>query len=164
MAAGFVLVGNHFGTRVAGNHVLGCGEAMRLTAAPTESPGAWGWSHAPFFGLELEGNTFEDSLRGVTIAVEHGPPVKSSRGRVYLSGRSRGNTFRSSAGFLKSRGEPGPPPALTVGDPRATEPAELVLVAEDDAAAGARGGSMVVPAATINGRAVVGQTLPLKER
>ncbi len=46
VAAGFVLVGNHYGTALIRNHILGCGEAIRLTAAPTENPGPWGWSHA----------------------------------------------------------------------------------------------------------------------
>ena len=46
VAANLVLVGNHFGTRVVRNHFLGGGEACRITAAPSEQPVMWGWSHA----------------------------------------------------------------------------------------------------------------------
>jgi hypothetical protein len=154
VAAGFVLVGNHFGTNIVDNHVLGCGEAFRLTAAPTESPGPWGWSHAPFLGVTIERNTIEDSLRGLTLSVELGPPVKSSRGRVYLSATSRGNLVRWTPPFLQARGKDGPPPAFTLGDPRAVEPASLILRTESDAIAGAPRGSMAVHAATVNGHPV----------
>src|SRR5262249_36010667 len=59
-AAGLVLVGNHFGTVVRRNHLLGGGNAWRITAAPTEVPRIWGWSHAPFLGGVIEDNTIED--------------------------------------------------------------------------------------------------------
>jgi hypothetical protein len=163
VAAGFVLVGNHFGTRIARNHVLGCGEAFRLTAAPTEGPGVWGWSHAPFLGVSIEGNTVEDSLRGMTIAVEHGPPVKSSRGRVYLSAGLKGNTVRWTPEFLRARGAE-KPPAITIGDERTENEAELVVRSEDDAADGLSRGSMVVHAATLNGKPVRGRAIPLPAR
>ena len=64
IAADFVLAGNHFGTKVIGNTFLGGGESIRLMAAPTETPVHWGWSHAPFLGALIEGNTFEDAVGG----------------------------------------------------------------------------------------------------
>lgn len=148
VAAGLVLVGNHFGTVVARNHVIGCGEALRLTAAPTEHPGPWGWSHAPAFGVIVEGNTFEEAARGATLAVEYGPPVKSSRGRVYLSATLTGNALKRS-------------PALMVGDPRGTDPGELLLTAAENRTSRDRPGVLQVHAATLDGRPVRGQRFPL---
>ena len=63
VAANMVLVGNHFGTRVLNNRLLGGGEALLLTAAPTELPVAWGWSHAPFFDGVVKGNRMIDPAR-----------------------------------------------------------------------------------------------------
>ena len=57
VAANLVLVGNQFGLKVIDNHLLGGGEAFRITAAPTEKPVHWGWSHAPLLGATIEGNT-----------------------------------------------------------------------------------------------------------
>jgi hypothetical protein len=87
-----VLAGNHYGTRVVNNHFLGAGETLRFTACPTEHPRHWGWSHAPMFDCLIEGNTFEDSARGVTICVEHNKYAKTSRGRVYLTATVKDNT------------------------------------------------------------------------
>ncbi len=153
VAAGMVLVGHHYGTKVLKNHVLGCGEAFRFTASPTEHPGPWGWSHAPFFGGLIEENTLEDALRGGTLAVEHGPPVKSSRGRVYMSATLKNNVTRWTPEFLRHRpnGE-GPPPAFTIGDPRSGDPGELVLNESGNRVEGARGGSILVHAASVNGQ------------
>ena len=61
-----ILAGNHFGTRVLDNHLLGAGDAFQITAFPSESPGIWGWSHAPFLGGLIAGNTIEDAERGGT--------------------------------------------------------------------------------------------------
>lgn len=136
-ASGFVLVGNHYGTVLTRNHILGCGEALRLTAMPAESPGPWGWSHAPAFGLRVERNTIEGAYRGATLAVEHGPPVKTSAGRVYLSASVRDNTFRHS-------------PAFTIGDPRSTDLGELIVTTTGNRLPG----TLNVHAATLDGQAV----------
>jgi hypothetical protein len=103
-AAGFVLAGHHYGTRVANNTVRGCGEAFRIVACPTEAPVHWGWSHAPVFGLRFEGNRIEKATRGATLAVEHGPPVKSSRGRLYFEGAASGNRFSPASPGLSIEG------------------------------------------------------------
>lgn len=169
VAAGFVLVGNHFGTRLARNQLKGCGEAIRFTAAPTEFPGPWGWSHAPAFGLVIEGNTVEDAQKGVTVEVEHGPPVKSSRGRVYLTATIRDNLLRRTAPFARGfakRPEADrqevPPPALRLGDPRAADPAEFVVTTAGNRFEGTGQGLMVVHSATLNGQVVPKARLPLE--
>ncbi len=76
-----VLVGNHFGTRVVNNHFLGGSYAFRMTACPTETPLIWGWSHAPFLGGVIEGNTLEDAEHGSIFGLEHDPRyIKSNQG------------------------------------------------------------------------------------
>src|SRR5262249_21895454 len=102
VAAGLVLVGNHYGVRVAENHLLGAG-AMLLSAAPTEEPCAWGWSHAPFFGALVEKNTVEDSVGGCRVMVEHSDAIKSSRGRVYMTIDLKNNTTVWTEPFLAAR-------------------------------------------------------------
>src|SRR6202022_1699970 len=119
VAVNLVLVGNNYGTRVTGNHFLGGGEACRITAAPTEQPVLWGWSHAPYLDGVIEGNTIEDSLRGATIVVEHTAAIKSSRGRVYMSVSLENNIFRWTDTFLSRRVQSRstePVPALILGD------------------------------------------------
>ena len=86
-AANLVLAGNLFGVQVVGNRFLGGGETVRLHASPTESPIHWGWSHAPVLGMTFADNLVEDSV-GVGafgVEVEHGPAIRSNRGRVYLN-------------------------------------------------------------------------------
>ena len=51
-----VFCGNHFGTRIIDNHLLGGESAFKLTACPTETPMMWGWTHAPFLGGVIERN------------------------------------------------------------------------------------------------------------
>ncbi len=119
-AAPFVLGGNHFGTRFLDNRILGGGEGFRILSTPTESPGPWGWSHSPMLGLLVAGNRVEGSGRGATLAVEHGPPIQSNRGRLYLTATVAENTFRASGA--------GPARGLTIGDPGSLDPAEALLV------------------------------------
>jgi hypothetical protein len=130
-ATGFVLVGHHYGTRVAGNAVRRCAQAFKITAFPTEEPVMWGWSHVPMFGLEIRDNVIEGSATPPLIAVEHGEPVKTSAGRVYWKG-----TLAATSG-----GAP-----WAIGDARSRDPGELVLTTEGGVAIEARSG-------TIDGRA-----------
>jgi hypothetical protein len=157
VAAGFVLAGNLFGTRVVGNSVQGCGEAIRIVASPTEHPGPWGWSHAPVFGLVVERNTLEGPRRGMTLAVEYGPPVKSSRDRVYLSGTLSENTIRHVAATAARNVEgQGGPAGFTIGDARAPDPGALVLEASGNRVEGPAGrvrdGALFVESGTVNGQ------------
>jgi hypothetical protein len=168
VAAPLVLVGNHYGTKVTGNHILATGESFRITAAPTEKPGPWGWSHAPFLGGVIEGNTIEDTIRGATLAVEHGPPIKSNKGRVYMTVTLKDNLARWSE-TLRSRrlqkGAKGEVAAIKIGDPGSLDPGELVVISENNRAESIRGDRSAavlrVHAAIINGKAIVDRSIPL---
>jgi hypothetical protein len=135
-----VLAGNHFGTRVIENRFLGGANAFRLSAYPTEHPLMWGWSHAPFLGGVIEGNSIEDSAGGGLIGLEHDPKhIKSNKGRTYMSVQLNQNVVRWSAPFLSGRGSSAakarwdseqPLGGLTLGYPPSNDPGELVVTAE----------------------------------
>ena len=76
----FVLAGNHFGTRVVRNHVLGGGLGWRMLACPSENPVRWAWSYAPFMGGSSRGTSWR-------IARKAASWVSSTRSGV---GRTRG--------------------------------------------------------------------------
>src|SRR5262249_14514183 len=125
-----VLAGNHFGTQVTGNHFLGGHLGFRLSAAPTELPDIWGWSHAPFLGVTIQGNVLEDTLQGGTLNVDHGKGVKSESGRTYVSAAILDNTIVWSDAFLAAyaqRGQSGNPGTFTIGDLATANPADLVI-------------------------------------
>ncbi len=153
VAAPLVLVGNHFGTKVLENRLFGGGEGFRITAAPTESPSPWGWSHAPFLGGRIEGNTIEDAGRGATLTVEHSPSIRPNRDRVYLSATLKDNTFRWKGGHPPEAG-------LVVGDPGALDPGELVVAEQGTRAEGPPGSGAIaalhIHAGLVNGRAILG--------
>lgn len=158
-----VLAGNHFGTRVANNRFVGAGDAFRLVAFPSETPNIWGWSHVPFFGGVVEGNIIEDSERGGSVGVDHGPAVKSNKGRVYMTVTLKDNVVRWTEPFLKTA--KGTPAGLTLGIPGSTDPGELVVTESGDrleapARAPARS-ALKVNAAVLNGRACTDQALGL---
>src|SRR5262249_43323326 len=118
---GLVFVGNHFGTRVIKNHLQGGAHAFRISAYPSEQPGTWGWTHAPFLGGVIEGNVIEDTEGGGVLGLEHDPRyIKSNQGRTYMSVRLSQNIVRWSGPFLKERGRAGskePLTGLTLGYP-----------------------------------------------
>jgi hypothetical protein len=129
-AANFVFAGNHFGTRVLENRLLGGGDAFLAMAFPTETPGIWGWSHVPFLGCLFEGNAIEDSERGGTLGVQRNGYTKSTRGRLTFVATFRGNTVHWSKEFLARRqrsGAKGPPRAITVGYPGSLDPKEQAV-------------------------------------
>jgi hypothetical protein len=129
-AQALVLVGNHFGTIVRDNRIVGAGEAFRTTAVPTEVPMVWGWSHAPYMGGVIEGNTIEDSERGGILGVEHGKGIKSNSGRVYMSVTLRNTTVRWSEDFLarlRRGGTTAPPTGITIGYVPTLDPGELLV-------------------------------------
>ena len=99
----FVLPGNHFGTRIVGNHLVGGGLAWRMTAYPTESPGIWGWSHVTFMGGVVERNVLEDTEQGGVVGVEHTVAIKSNKGRSYMSMQLRDNVVRWTEPFVSGR-------------------------------------------------------------
>jgi hypothetical protein len=157
IAADFVLAGNHFGARVISNHFLGGGESIRLLAFPTEEPVHWGWSHVPILGALFEGNTLEDAPQG-SIGVEHGPPIKTNKGRVYMTLTMKNNTLK----WSRPSGPSGKPPKLMVGFPGSLDPGELVVLEEGTKIEGADPRAAWVHAATINGKVV--EEAPLTAR
>lgn len=162
-AVALQLTGNHFGTRVLENRFAGAGDACQIFACATESPRFWGWSHVPFLDAQVVGNTFEDSERGASFAVQHGKPIKTNRGRVYLTFRLEGNRVRWTEAFLaRHKGQGG---GITLGSPDSLDPAEMRAEARAnrlDAPKGAPpAASLFVPSALYNGKEIVGKSYAL---
>lgn len=163
----FVLNGNHFGTRVTNNKLLG-GREVLLQAAATEKPSHWGWSHAPMFGLVYDGNVMEDSEKGLIVAVEHSKAIKSNVGRVYFTGSVVNSTIRWTSGFLSRQASGGSavkaPLAATFGATGSLDPGELVLVAGGNRAVpepASGSPSLWIHGATFNGQKIQEQGFSL---
>jgi hypothetical protein len=164
----FVLAGNHYGTRVVNNHLLGGGLAFRMMACPTQAPMTWGWSHAPFLGGVIEGNILEDCEQGGVVGVEHSQHIKSNKGRTYMSVQLRNNVVRWSAAFLSrmARSESKEPLAgLTIGYALSHDPGELIVTSEGNSLEAPPGHrdfpALVIHAAEFNARRVVNRRLRL---
>lgn len=138
-----VLTGNHYGTRLIDNALLGGGNAFRLSAYATNAPFHYAWSRTPQFDLTVESNTVTDSALGGLMAVSHGPQHKTNRGRVYLTGSVLGNTFRWTG--AAPRGSGNDRVALTVGQVPSLDPGELILKTGSNQALDARGESVPNP-------------------
>ncbi|WP_435016671.1 hypothetical protein TA3x_004244 [Tundrisphaera sp. TA3] len=147
-AANLVLAGNHFGVRVAGNHLIGGAESVRLVASATEDPVFWGWSHAPFLGATIEENVLEDAISG-GIGIEHSPHVKSSQGRVYASATLSNNVLRRTDRAPKAGG-----PMLRVGYGPARDAGAMVVTESGTRFEGAAPEPAARATARINGRIV----------
>jgi hypothetical protein len=167
-AINLVLPGNHFGTRVLDNHLLGAGDAFQIMAYPTEAPGIWGWSHVPFLDGLIAGNTIEDAPGGGIFGVMHSEYTKSSRGRTYMTATVRENTVKWTPAFLAGRRRQSTgdvPPGLTIGFKPVLDPGELILTTRNnrlDAPAGTTGAATVrVHAAILNGQKTVDQSFTL---
>ncbi len=165
---GFVLVGNHFGTRIVGNHVLGGSLACRVSACPTEHPMIWGWSHAPYLGGIVERNVFEDSLQGASFSVEHSAAVKTNKGRTYMSMQLRDNVVRWTGPFVARRARAGsrePLHGLALGGRPSADPNEMQVEASGnslDAPSGYREfPSLVVHAARYNDHKIMDRKFKL---
>lgn len=168
LSDGMVLVGNHYGTRVAKNHILGGAHALRCTACPTETPVTWGWSHAPFLGVVIEDNILEDAAKGSLLGLEHSArDIKSAKGRTYMAVTLNRNTIRWSEAFLSRQAAPNADvsPGLTLGFPPSHDPGELVISASAnrlDAPPGVRSGTeLVIHAASYNSHHIVNRRLGL---
>jgi hypothetical protein len=166
--ANLVLAGNHFGTVVRDNRILGGGEAFRIQACASEAPVIWGWSHVPFFGGVIEGNLIEDSIQGGLLGVEHNHNIKTNSGRVYMTARLRDNTIRWTDEALRRRYEAGakaPPTAITIGYRPLLDPGELIVAEKGtrlDAPKGIRqGATLVVHGAMYNGQRIVKRAFSL---
>jgi hypothetical protein len=168
-AVNLVLAGNHFGTRVIGNHLLGADDSFLITAYPSESPACWGWSHAPFLGGLIAGNTIEDATKGGTLGVFHSEYTKSNRGRTYMTATLRENTVKWTAAFLQSRRPQGAgelPPGLTIGFRPILDPGEQLIATQDnrlDAPPEVHTNAAVqVHAAVLNGKRTIDQRFTLR--
>jgi hypothetical protein len=160
-----VFVGNHFGTRVVKNHLLGGISAFKLTACPTETPMIWGWTHAPFLGGLIEANIMEDCDGAGTLGTEHDARyVKSNTGRTYMAVQFDHNVVRWSEPFLRRMArEKTTPVGVTVGYPPSHDPGELVVhAAGNRLEAAAKKGldpllvpSLVIHAADYNSQRIV---------
>jgi hypothetical protein len=163
LSAGMVLVGNHYGTRIAKNHILGGALAIKFTACPTETPVIWGWSHAPVLQAEVTENVFEDSADGAALGVEHAArDVKSSKGRTYMTLALHRNVVRWTPPFLSrltAAASKPLPPGLSLGFLPSHDPGEFVVKATGnrlDAPAGTKpSASLLVHAAEYNSRKIV---------
>jgi hypothetical protein len=127
VAVNMVLVGNHFGTRIVGNHLLGGGSGWMLSASASEQPVHWGWSHNPFLGAVVERNILEDGLHAGTISVAHGPAMKSNRGRVYMTMSLKDTTVRWSDAFVRKSAPRDKLVGLMIGEEGSLDAGELVV-------------------------------------
>ena len=168
-SAGMVLVGNHYGTRIVENHILGGSNALRCVAYPTETPVIWGWSHAPFLGSIIQNNVFEDNTGGTILGMEHSTrDIKSNNGRTYMTIVLEGNLLRWTEPFLKqlasTEGKP-VPPGLILGYLPSHDAGELVVKAalnRLEAPPGASAaGSLLIRAAQYNGQKMQNRTFSL---
>ena len=173
-AADLVLVGNTFGTQIISNNFLGGG--IRLDAAPTNEPNSppyiWGWSHAPFMGALIQGNTFEDSnMVGHTgpsfIGVDHSAYTNTSWGRTYMSATIAGNVFQwSNAPVNPNLGQPGYTttayPWLDPNELRLTIPMTGNVNLGQGPSGSTASVALQVSAANVNGTAVSNQQIVLQ--
>jgi hypothetical protein len=161
---GIILAGNHFGTRVANNPVLGGRMAFNVVAYATENPGIWGWSHAPFLGAVVEGNILEDCAMGGHIGVDHSQYIKTNKGRTYMTVQVRHNAVRWSESFLSRAArlaakDQEPLAGLTLGFRPSHDPDELIVVAEGNTLDAPRGyrdaPALIIHAAQYNSQRVL---------
>ena len=155
VAVNMVLVGNHFGTRITDNVLLGGGSGWMLSSFPTEEPVHWGWSHTPFLGAVVERNTLEDGLHAGLISVTHNPNAKSNRGRVYLSLELKDNIVRWSDAFSRKASNREKPVGILIGEEGSLDPGELLLTesgTRSEISAGRQAVAMRVRTARVNGQ------------
>ncbi len=162
VACNLVLVGNHFGLNVRENTLKG-GGAFKITAAPSESPLHWGWSHAPCFDAMIEGNLLEDQGQPSVLAVEREGPVKTSRDRVYLTATLRNNVIAWTS--AKPTGTRGSQDNIGLKLNDDTTPLDLGEARFQEAGNRSRGGpaKVRVHGATVNGKTVRDQVVLLEE-
>jgi hypothetical protein len=164
----FNLPGNHFGVRVADNHLLGNGWGWRMWSYPTEHPSIWGWSHMPFMGAVFERNILEDCAIAGEVGVLHGSPIKTNKGRTYMSAELRDNVVRWSEPFLAQWARSGakePPAGLVLGYLPSADADELIVTASGNALDAPRGyrdlPALVVNGARLNSQRVVDRKFKL---
>lgn len=165
IASALALVGFHAGTRVLNNTLIGGGETLRISAYPSESPVHWGWSRMPWLNGEVIGNTLVNSAQGASLATEHGPAIKSTAGRLYLSALVANNNIQWSPGFLAARAAAGlaTPTLWTLGNPQALDPTENQITWRNnfiDVPQDTHPQFAIVHAARVNGLNMIDTRLP----
>jgi hypothetical protein len=168
LAQDFVLAGNQYGARIVGNTLIGGQVGFRLVSTASEAPVVWGWSHTPFLGATIMGNTVENSVLGSQIDVERNAYTKSGAGRVEFTGSFVLNTGLWTSAFLAQRSALGvttPPVLVTVGNALCADPGELVLTESGNQVGGpssvVSGPTIEVVAATLNGQSTRNQGVVL---
>lgn len=164
-----VLAGNQFGVKVIGNRTFGGDQSFRITAYPSETPGDWGRTRAPFLGATISGNTFEDSLVGGSLGVESNRYSKVNAGRVYFSGNFLNNTAVWTDAFLAVRASKSgtdPLRLVTIGTSFSVDPGETRLIVSGNRVSGSPSvtntPTFQVIAGTINGGASRNQGIVLE--
>lgn len=141
-----ILPGNHFGTIVEKNHLLGGAESMKFASCATEEPIHWGWTHAPVLGVLVRGNIFEDAPGGANLGVEHDPKhIKVNTGRVYMSATVHDNLVRWTEPFAARHArlpDAKPLRALSLGFPKGRDAAEFRVSAARNAIDAPSGGEL----------------------
>ncbi len=171
-SACMVLPGNHFGTIIEKNHLLGGVESLVISAFATETPVHWGWSHAPALGVVVRNNLFEDSEKGATLGVTHDPKhIKVNTGRVYMSAVIEDNHVLWSESYLRkhaSLADKRPMRGLTLGYPHGRHAGEFTAVAARntlEAPVGLKfGPTLIVNAAELNKQPTLNKTFRLPRK
>lgn len=165
MASNMILAGNHFGTQVIGNHLLGGAQGLRITTAATETPVMWGWSRTPMFGILVQDNTLEDNLQAGIFEVEQSAYTKRSKDRTYMSITLNNNKVVWTDAFVAAQSQAGRglPTSIMVGNPLTFDPTGLLLNAQGNAFLGPADLTTPVTwriyAATLNGQAAQNQAI-----
>ena len=151
-----VLPGHHYGSRVAGNTLIGRPSRLRADGLPDRGPRPIRLvAHLPIFDLRFEDNTIVDPADGGLVAVWHGEAINANRGRRYLTAEIfSNNTFRWTDDG-PAIGRDGPK-ALTIGAGPSLDPGELSLRMGSNAATAPDGRAVADPltivVGTVNGR------------
>lgn len=156
-----VLVGSHFGLKVLDNRLIG-GGGFKITAAPSEQPRHWGWSHVACLDATIAGNLLEDQRQPSLLAVEREGPIKASRDRVYLTAALKDNVvFWSSP---KPEGVKGVAEGIGIkfNDVKPLDPEESRIEASGNVGQGAPA-SIQVLAASVNGKVIQDETIRLPD-
>lgn len=149
-AFNIVLAGNHFGTEVTGNTLIGGGESLRITAFPTEFPNIWGWTHAPMMGLKITDNIVTKAAKPARIAVDFNPTIKTSGDRCYFFAEFNKNQM----------GRSGEGPAMQLGDPGIKIPGCLIVNFTGNKSPD-QGAEVKVVSGTVNGKTLTDSTIDI---
>lgn len=132
-----ILPGNHFGTIVEKNHLLGGAESLMFASCATETPIHWGWTRAPVLGVVVRGNIFEDAPGGANLGVLHDPKhIKVNTGRVYMSAAVHDNLVRWTDPFIARHArlpDAKPLRGLSLGYPKGRDAGEFQVSAARNA-------------------------------